>query len=111
MSPALLMEVSADGGGWRYGTTLVPGDREGSISHNWPDGKRDVILFRCCGDHSLVRLSSAGGDFEHGSDRIITTAGFREIARLGPGDSFDMAVTSDRGVSYRAKWTHLDGAP
>jgi hypothetical protein len=108
MSPALLMEVSLGGDEWRPGTTLAPGDPEGSISHNWPDGKRDLILFRCCGDYSLIRLSAAGTDFEYGHDRIVTTAGLREIARLEPGDRFDMAVVSDRGASYRARWTHQD---
>ena len=106
MSPVLLMEVSADGRGWKSGATLTPGQPEGSISHNWPDGKRDVLLFRCCGDHSLVRLSAGGADFEDGSDRVVVTAGFRDVVRLGPGDSFDMAVTSDRGVSYSVRWTH-----
>jgi hypothetical protein len=106
MSPALLMEVSTDGTRWKPGAVLAPGDPEGSISHNWPDGKRDLILFRCCGDHSLIRLSAAGADFEHGGDRVIVTTGVRAIAQLGPGESFDMAVTSDRGVSYRVRWTH-----
>jgi hypothetical protein len=102
----LSMEVSADGREWKPGTALTPGQPEGSISHNWPDGKRDLILFRCCGDHSLIRLSAGGADFECGDDRAIVTTGFREIARLGPDDSFDMAITSDRGLSYRVRWTH-----
>jgi hypothetical protein len=109
MSPVLLMEVSADGREWRSGATLLPASPGGSISHNWPDGKRDVILFRCCGDHSLVWLSAAGADFTAGGDRVVMSAGSREIARLGPGDSFDMAITSDGGVSYKARWTHQDG--
>ena len=106
MSPVLLMEVSADGLEWQFGTTLPPGEPGGSISHNWQDGKRDVILFRCCGDHSLIWLSGAGADFLDGDDRIVISAGTREIARLGPDDSFDMAVTSDQGASYRVRWTH-----
>jgi hypothetical protein len=78
----LLIEISGDGQEWTRGGTLSPGQPEGSISHNWPDGKRDVILFRCHGDYSVIRLSVAGVDYEDGDDRMIMSAGLREVARL-----------------------------
>jgi hypothetical protein len=109
VSAVLLMEVSADGTEWKRAATLAPGEREGSISHNWPDGKRDVILFACHGDHSMIRMPASGADFEDGDARMVITTGLREVARLGPGESFDMAVTTDRGLSYRVRWTHQAG--
>jgi hypothetical protein len=85
---------------------LGPGDQEGSISHNAPDGRRDVIMFACHGDYSVIRRSAAGADYEAGRDRVILTDGTEELARLGPGESFVMDVVSDSGIAYRVRWSH-----
>jgi hypothetical protein len=67
-----------------------------------------VILFRCESDRSVIRFSSAGADFEAGAERvIIPLSGFEELAVLGPGQSFERDVTTDRGLSCRVRWTHV----
>jgi hypothetical protein len=100
----LRIEISDGCGGWRPVAGMRPGDREGSISDSKP-GRRDVIMFRCEPGRSVIRRSRAGADWEQGAERaVVPLAGFEELAVLVPGESFEMAVTSDRGVSYVARW-------
>ncbi len=68
----------------------------------WP--RRDHVPLR--GGHSVISRSSAGADYEAGPDRVLLTAGDVELARLHTGESYEMAVTTDRGVSCTVRWTH-----
>lgn len=106
MTSALRFECRTDAAGpWLKLGTLTPQVPPGSISHN-AAGARDVILFRCCGDYSLVERSLGGADIEEGAARTILTDGTELLATLRDGESFEMAVTSDGGRSYTARWTH-----
>lgn len=96
----LILEVSADGSGWRRAATLNPGDPEGSICDNRDDG-RDVLMFRCEPRRSVIRRSSGGVDFEVGPERVIMPLGLEELAVLADGESFERDVTTGRGVSCR----------
>jgi hypothetical protein len=106
---ALLLELRTPGAEWKQIARLGPDDQEGSVSHNVAGGNRDVIMFACCGDYSVIRHSVAGADYEAGPDRVILTDGTEELARLGPGESFEMDVVSDSGIAYRARWSHVPG--
>lgn len=102
----LLYEIRGDGmDGWRELATLTASAQPGSISNN-AGGRRDVVMFRCCGPYSLIEQSLGGADIEIGSDRGICAEGFELLATLHPGESYEMAVTSDSGLSYTARWTH-----
>ena len=107
---ALRLEVRTPGSEWRQLALLSPGDREGSVSHAPLGGTRDVIMFACHGDHSMIRRSAAGADYETGTARVIATVGMIELARLRDGGTFEMDVISDRGIKYRARWTHTQGS-
>lgn len=74
---------------------LGPGDRPGSMSHNTPQG-REIISFSCHGDHSLIERSVGGADAEVGPLRTISSLGFEEIARLGPGEKVELWLRTDR---------------
>lgn len=101
----LILEVSAGGSGWKRAAVLNPGDREGSVS-DCRDGHRDVILFRCDGDRSIIRASATGMDFEAGDERTVVTLGTAELAALTAGESFARYVTTDRGMSCQIRWRH-----
>lgn len=88
---------------------MTPSDPPGSISTNLPGGGRDVIMFQCCGGYSLIERSVSGADAldDQGAVRVIATAGTEVLARLLPGQSHEMTVTSDRGLTYPVRWTHI----
>jgi hypothetical protein len=103
----LLFESRAgESAGWTLLATLRPHDRPGSVSRNMPDGHRDVIMFDCNEDHSVISRSVFGADMEEGTERVISTAGIEVLATLMPGQSYETNVISDRGVAYTARWTH-----
>lgn len=80
------------------GPALTPGAPPGSMSHNGPAG-RQVYLFGCDGDYSLVLRSRGGVDVEHaGLVRELTALeGFEEVARLTPErPSFECWLKTDR---------------
>lgn len=60
---------------------LGPEDTNGSLSHNGPAG-RQVYMFGCHGDHSVIKRSEAGVDTDVGPLRITAALGYEEIARL-----------------------------
>lgn len=101
----LIAEFSASGSEWKRAGVLNPGDLPGSLS-DCHDGVRDLIVFRCEGTRSVISLSMGGADFEFGDERAIVTDGLKELASLGPGESFERNVTTDRGLSCRVRWTH-----
>ena len=104
----LLVEVADAHGAWSAVHLIPAGDPDGSISNNQPAG-RDIILFRCERDRSVIYRSAAGFDMEVAGGRIVTMLGTEVLAVLGPGDSFELPVISDRGVAYSVRWTHQAG--
>lgn len=101
----LIVEVNTGVFGWTRAAVLNPGDPVGSVS-DCHDGRRDVILFRCEPERSVIYLSAAGADYESGPERIVVTLGTRELAVLADGESFERAVTTDRGKSCTVRWRH-----
>jgi hypothetical protein len=77
----LVLLVRTRGQWVQAGWPLKPGEPGGSLSHNVPDG-REVYLFECRGDHSVLLRSRGGIDIEQGSTRVIDTEGFEEVARM-----------------------------
>lgn len=91
--------------GWRELGRLNAGDPQGSMSHN-PEG-REVVVFGCYGDYSLVERSRGGGDKELGAGRVIATLGFETLARLGPGQNFEAILRRDgQTLPTRVRWRH-----
>lgn len=105
----LRVEVRNVDGEWASVGELGPDDQPGSMSHNH-DGQREILMFTCCGSHSTVEMSVAGLDLEWGPAREIHTGGFTEIARIGPGETFERLVIPDghRRKALRVRWTHVD---
>jgi hypothetical protein len=106
----LLYEIQPPGAGaWTTAGTLSAADREGSITDTTGPGARDIILFRCDGDRSVVCRSAGGIDFEAGPVRAVLPLEGREtLAELRDGQVYERDVRSDRGIAYRARWTHRD---
>ena len=103
----LLYEIRGEGiATWTAVAALTPSDPPGSISQNTPE-RRDVIMFRCAGDHSVVERSVAGADTEVGRDRLVVTMDTEVLATLTAGQSYEADVISDRGMAYKARWTHV----
>jgi len=104
----LIMEWH-DGQQWRHLATLTPESAEGSISASGLLGDRDVILFRCLGDHSRVRRSIGGFDTADGPARVVTPLlGFEELAVLRAGECHELTAITDRGIPYTVRWRHED---
>jgi hypothetical protein len=105
----LLFKVWRDGDdcGWVTVGALTPESPEGSIT-DITGGRRDVLLFRCDGDRSVVSRSAGGFDLEVGPDRVVVPIELEILADLGDGQSYERDVTSDAGREYRARWTHHD---
>jgi hypothetical protein len=89
----LLVEI-AERGGWRRLGELGADDPAGSLSPNTEEG-REIIQFRCNGDHSVIERSIGGADEEIGMVRKVTTLGFEPVARLEPGQKVDLWVRTD----------------
>lgn len=101
----LLYEICTEGA-WVPLVTLAPGDPPGSISQN-SLATRDVIMFYCAGGYSVVERSVLGADTEVGAMRAISTAGTERLATLTAGQSYEADVVSDKGIAYKARWTHV----
>src|ERR1017187_11016502 len=97
----LLYEIGTEATGkWAKLATLTPDDPPGSISQNTLTG-RDVIMFRCAGDHSVVERSVLGADMEAGSQRAIVTAGTEGLGPLPPGETHQGGRGSGKGTPYK----------
>ncbi len=109
---SLLVEARAQDGSWRPVATLTPDSQPGSMSSNLPSGGRDVIMFWCDYGYSVISRSVGGADYETGPPgatrhyRGIIGVGTEELARLRAGESYELAVTTDRGVTCTVRWTH-----
>ncbi|HMH89941.1 MAG TPA: hypothetical protein VK586_02525 [Streptosporangiaceae bacterium] len=88
---------------------LTEADAPGSISNN-PAGRREMIIFRCCGPYSLIERAGGSGDIDAGPARLvrIDPPGTELIAALHPGDVKEMTIRSDGGHAYTARWTHQE---
>jgi hypothetical protein len=103
----LLVEIRVDGqSGWRRLGEQGPAGPPGSMSDNGA-GRREVLLFCCQGDHSIVARSRRGLDIAQGFAREVYASDADVLARLGPGQSYERVVTPDRQVPVRVRWTHL----
>lgn len=107
MTGTLLYEIRPSGAkDWLTLGTLTPGDQEGSIT-DITDGRRNVLLFRCEGERSIVSRSVGGTDWEVGAERVVVPlAGRERVAVLADGQSYERQLLSDAGLEYRARWTH-----
>jgi hypothetical protein len=98
----LVLLVRARGEWVQAGWPLKPGEPGGSLSHNGPSG-REVYLFECRGDHSVLLRSKAGADVELGAARVIENLdGFEEVARMdAEHPSFECWLRTDRDSETR----------
>jgi hypothetical protein len=104
----LVMEFH-DGRRWRHLTALTAESAEGSISAARPSGTRDMILFRCDGDRSVIRRSTGGYDWEDGLTTVIVpVGGFEEVTVLTAGECYELTASTGRGVPYTVRWRHED---
>jgi hypothetical protein len=101
----LIYEVSDGRTPWRRAGILPAGSPPGTISHVAGD-QRELIVFGCLGDRSVVGISVGGADVEAGIGRFVSSSGVDVVATLTDGEEFEMPVTSDRGISYQARWRH-----
>jgi hypothetical protein len=108
---ALTIEAEVAGrAGWTLVGAVRSGQRPGSISQNTAAG-REAILFYCQGLTGYVCRSrgQTGLDLEGGL-RVVECSDLDQLAVLEPGQTFELDVTSDRGVRWRARWTNTGGA-
>jgi hypothetical protein len=103
----LLYEVRPPGTGkWITLGTLSPAADAGSIT-DMAGGRRDILLFRCEGERSVISRSAGGIDFDAGETRAVAPLeGLETLAELGDGQVYERDVVSDSGREYRARWTH-----
>jgi hypothetical protein len=95
--------------GWRSLGELGPDGPPGSLSHNPPDGDRELVVFECHGDHSTIARSVLGVDYEAGPLRGVGTAGLETIARLGPGQKLELLLVTDGArMPQRVRFTHSE---
>jgi hypothetical protein len=109
MSERLVVEVAIRRG-WNQAGLLHAGDPPGSLSHNPPEGQRQIILFSCHGDHSLIRRSTGGADIELGAGRVVGTLGYEEMAKLRAGEHFECLLLPDKRTrAMRVRFRHEVG--
>lgn len=68
-------------------------------------------MFECRGDHSVVARALDALDFACGVGRFVTGSGLEEVARLGPGQSYECGVITDKspeGPAVYVRWTHAE---
>lgn len=83
---------------WSTVVELGPGDRYGSISDQHNDGSRDVYSFGVDPVDNVgeVKRSKGGVDIEVVGDRLIHSEGLESVARLNPGENYEMEIKSPR---------------
>lgn len=112
--PFLLYEAHKSGGEWKA-FPIYPSDPPGS-SVDTTHGRGDVILFDCAGNSSLItRAIGAAGSALNADNmmmRLVTVqrGQLKLVAQLYAGESYEMAMRNAEGLSYRARWTHYEGA-
>lgn len=92
----LSIEVKLNGE-WKRVGEVRPGDPPGSMSHNHPDGRRDIIVFGFEKGGVIVSRAGFGADMEVGPMRAHTSSVREVVAHLAvAGDSHEFIVTTDR---------------
>src|ERR1700752_4882599 len=92
---SLKVEI-AHSGGWRLIGELHEADPPGSMTHNPPEGARQVVLFTCCGQYSLIERSRGGGDITYGTTRAVAPAdGPDKLPRRGAGEQLGLLLRPD----------------
>lgn len=92
--------------GWHQIGELNEGEPPGSLSHNPPEGAREMVVFSCHGDYSTVERSRCGVDREVGPIRGITSTGFETLAQLGAGQKIDLMLIPDGAGPTRVRFRH-----
>jgi hypothetical protein len=95
---------------WREVGRLESGDKPGSMSDNDVGeipARREVLIFRCLGDRSVITRSVAGADACIGPNRSVVAVAEEILADLQPGQSFEKTVQTDNGFSFLVRWTHV----
>lgn len=101
----LIYEARQGSNGWRKIGMLFSDSPAGSIAHTGAEGEREIIVFTCNGETSIIAISRGGVDQEVGLVREITSIGFDVVATLADGEEFVMPVKS-RHLDYDARWRH-----
>lgn len=102
----LRVEVRSHTSGWKHTATFRPTDPPGSLSHDH-EGQREIIMFSCHGNYSIVEQADGGIDVKEGIARTIYTIGRTELAPLRPGEQFERIVIQ-KNVAIHVRWTHLN---
>lgn len=99
--------------GWKRIDTMRPGP-PGTMSHNPPDGPREVFMFGPNDDDTetvIFRVNQP--NFEENVETLrvlaIPKGSLEEVARLRRGESFEMAIrpdTSSKPYPYRIRFRH-----
>ncbi|MDE1869087.1 MAG: hypothetical protein KGH60_03950 [Candidatus Micrarchaeota archaeon] len=106
----LVVEIETCHGAWKRLGELRPGDHQGSLSDNKPDGHREVYVFRCEPDGRSSKLlrSAAGVDSEEGTERTIIPLGNFDIVKvLRTGDTYDLPITTPKGAQTVIRFKHV----
>ena len=109
MAP-LNIEVYNPNGEWVSIGRIRFGDNKGSMSHNKPNGDREIYTFECANDDSksVIYRSILGIDAEVGSSRVVNSLGEEIVRELIKGDSYELAVKTDRTPELtRVRFTHI----
>lgn len=93
--------------GWQQLGELVADGPPGSLSHNPTEGPRELIMFSCQGEHSLITRSIAGVDTEIGLARMVSTVGTEPIAHLEAGQKLELMLRLDNvAMPQRIRFRH-----
>ena len=108
MAPLIIEAYSPDGSWTKIGG-IGPADLPGSLSHNRPDGGRDIYVFMCLGSSSVIYRSEAGMDIETGSLREIAASGYEVVRKIRSGsEPYEMRIKSDKSPEpRRIRFVHV----
>lgn len=109
MSPTEL-EIFIKKRGWIKVAEAGPNDPPGSLSNSKKDGSRDLYLIECAKDDSrtTLYLLGYGLDADLGKVRLakIDPTKLKVIKEIKRGDSFEMEITTDRGIHTKIRIYH-----
>lgn len=106
----LLIEMRKENQEWLRTPSLKQNDPPGSMSNNTETG-RDLYLFQCLGDYSVISKSNVGMDAEvnNGKNRLVISNNFSPVSILKNGESFVMKMKMDNmSTEIDVMFTHRD---